>query len=271
MYEGHVPDNSKMAKIRNWPLCKNITNIHTFLGIMGYMRIWIKNYLTITCLLHDLTCKYQPFVWRKEHVASMQALKDAIVHSTALISIDYKADHTIYLAINSSVQGVGWIVSQDCANRCRCPSRFGSIAWNECKSHYSQAKIELYSLFCALRAMHFHLINIHKLVVEMDALYIRGMLDHPDIQPNTTINCWIATILLFNFKLVHIPVEKHHGPDGLSWRKPADSEDENEDNPKEWSDRTLVLRVWVVSWLEATLTNDSTATWTLKTHDNSPP
>jgi transposase InsO family protein len=105
----------------------------------------------------------------------------------------------------------------------------------------------------------------------MDALYIRGMLNHPDVQPNATINRWIAAILLFDFKLVHIPAEKHRGPDGLSRREPADGEDEHEDDPEEWIDRTLALGVWVVSWLGAALTNDSTAAWTLKAHDNSPP
>ncbi len=30
------------------------------------------------------------------------------------------------------------------------------------------------------------------------------------------INHWIAAILLFDFKLVHIPSDKHHRPDGLS-------------------------------------------------------
>ena len=50
----------------------------------------------------------------------------------------------------------------------------------------------------------------------MDAQYVRGMLKNPDIQPNATINQWIAAILLFDFNLVHMPAAKHHGPDGLS-------------------------------------------------------
>ncbi|KDQ61643.1 hypothetical protein JAAARDRAFT_31112 [Jaapia argillacea MUCL 33604] len=31
-----------------------------------------------------------------------------------------------------------------------------------------------------------------------------------DIQPNATINHWIAGILLFTFNLVHIPTSKPH-------------------------------------------------------------
>jgi hypothetical protein len=102
-YEGRVPDDSKTAKIRDWPPCKNLRDVRAFLGVTGYMRVWIKNYSTIARPLHDLTRKYQPFVWAEEHAAAMQALKDAIIHSPALISIDYKADHAVYLAVDSSI------------------------------------------------------------------------------------------------------------------------------------------------------------------------
>jgi hypothetical protein len=270
-YEGRIPDDTKTAKIRDWPPCKNLRDVRAFLGVTGYMRVWIKNYSTIARPLHDLTRKYQPFVWTEEHATAMQALKDAIIHSPALIPIDYTSDRTVYLAIDLSIRGVGWILAQDCADGRRRPSRFGSISWNEREARYSQAKIELYGLFRALRALRFHLVGVHNLVVEMDALYIRGMLNNPDLQPNATINRWIAAILLFNFKLVHVPAEKHHGPDGLSRREPMDGEDDDEDDPEDWIDRTLALGLWVVSWLDPTLTNKSVATWTLDSQDEPSP
>jgi hypothetical protein len=60
------------------------------------------------------------------------------------------------------------------------------------------------------------------------------MLNNPNIQPNATINRWIAGILLFDFKLVHVP-SATHGPDGLSCR-PAqpDNPPETEDNYEDW-------------------------------------
>jgi hypothetical protein len=111
MYEGRIPDDTKTAEIRDWPPCKNLCDIRAFLGVMGHMRVWIKNYSTITRPLHDLTHKYQPFIWTEEHATAMQALKDTIIHSPALIPIDYTSDRTVYLAIDSSVQGVGWILA----------------------------------------------------------------------------------------------------------------------------------------------------------------
>jgi len=134
-YKGRVLDNSKVAKIRDWPACKTLSDIRAFLGITGYMHIWIKNYSAIAHLLVNLTCKGAPFAWQDKHEQAMQSLKNAIVQSSALISIDYTTDRTVYLSVDSSVHSVGWILVQDCANS--RPSRFGSILWNECKLHYS--------------------------------------------------------------------------------------------------------------------------------------
>jgi len=113
-YEGHIPDNSKMDKVCNWPECKSLTDVRTFLGPTGYMQIWIKNYSTIAQPLVNLTCKGTPFVWHEEHRHAMQMLKDKITQSPALISIDYPADQTVYLSVDSSICGIGWILTQDC-------------------------------------------------------------------------------------------------------------------------------------------------------------
>ncbi|KAI0038928.1 hypothetical protein FA95DRAFT_1504879, partial [Auriscalpium vulgare] len=47
--------------------------------------------------------------------------------------------------------------------------------------------------------------------VEVDAQYIKGMLNEPDLQPNAAINRWIQGILMFHFKLIHIPAVKFRG------------------------------------------------------------
>ena len=127
-YEGSIPDNSKIARIHDWPTCKSVTNVHTFLGTTGFMHIWIKNYSAIARPLVNLTCKGQAFSWSEEHDLTMQALKDAIIHSSSLISIDYSSDLTVYLAVDSSTRGVSWILSQDCSDGKRHPARFGSIS-----------------------------------------------------------------------------------------------------------------------------------------------
>jgi hypothetical protein len=83
------------------------------------------------------TRKNIDFVWQEEHDQAMESLKQAIIASPALIPIDYKSGRTVFLAIDSSFRGVGWIVSQACEDGQRRPSRFWSIGWNERESRYS--------------------------------------------------------------------------------------------------------------------------------------
>ena len=73
--------------------------------------------------------------------------------------------------------------------------------------------------------------------MEVDARYIKGMLANPDIQPSASINCWIMSIMMFHFELVHVK-GTFHGPDGLSChtRQPDDLDDEEDDDFEDWID-----------------------------------
>jgi hypothetical protein len=66
-------------------------------------------------------------------------------------------------------------------NKHRYPSGFRFIAWTECESQYSQAKLKLYGLFRTLRAYCIYIIGVKNLVVEVDAKYLKGMLNDLDI------------------------------------------------------------------------------------------
>jgi|SRR6266850_2727788 len=74
-------------------------------------------------------------------------------------------------------------------------------------------------------------------------------------------------ILLFNFKLVHVPANTHWGLDGLSRHRLAPGEEED-DNPEDWVDQALLLGVWVISWPNATSQTQGTAAYSLSLKDH---
>ena len=177
----------------------------------------------------------------------MDLLKKQVTMAPALTPLDYSSRRLIIVAVDSSNIAVGWIVYQLDTESRRRPSRYGSIAWNDRESRYSQAKIELYGVYRALRALRIYLIGLPTFNLEVDAKYIQGMINNPDIQPNNAMNRWIAAILLFTFKLEHVPGKDHGGPDGLSRRKAAVGDiEEREDG---WVDEVLGLGIWVNSWM----------------------
>jgi hypothetical protein len=211
------------------------------------MHIWIKNFSTIAQPLVYLTHKDTDFIWTTDHNKAMDNLKTEITNSSAFIPINYTTTRPVYLAVDSSWRAVGWILSQQCEDGQQRPSHFGSIAWNECKAQYSQPKIELYGLFRALCALQIHIVSITNLVIEIDVQFICGMINNPDVQPNAAMNCWIAVIRLFSFKLAHVPAQKHLGADGLSQHEPIPGKDNKDEDPEDWINNILSLGIWVDS------------------------
>jgi hypothetical protein len=80
-------------------------------------------------------------------------------------------------------------------------AKFDSIPLNEREARFSQPKRELYGLLRALLHMQYWLLGCRRLVIETDAMYIKGMLSNPGMGPNATINRWIEQILMFHFQL----------------------------------------------------------------------
>lgn len=240
-YDGRIPEDSKVQKIRDWPSCETVSDVRGFLGTCGVLRIFIKDFAKIARPLVELTRKETAFHWDHEEQQAMDILKNAVITSPALRAIDYKSSRPVIFAVDSSIIGVGFVLLQVGDDKRRYPNRFGSINWNERESRYSQPKLELYGLFRALRAMRIFIIGVKNLIVEVDAKYIKGMINNPDLQPNATINRWIAGILLFTFELVHVPGVHHAGADGLSRRRPSPEDEEEEDDFEEWIDDAYSL------------------------------
>ena len=81
----------------------------------------------------------------------------------------------------------------------------------------------------------------------MDTKYIKGMINNPDLQPNATINRWIAGILLFHFELHHIFADRHTGPNGLSCQPPLDDDPPDTDDFEDWLDSSYSFCVTLLN------------------------
>lgn len=189
------------------------------MGTVGLLRIFISQFAKRADALTRLTRKGVPFEFGKEQIAAQEDLKQAVLVCPAIRAIDYESEAPVIMAVDTSNIAIGFFLAQQDPNnpKVRSYARFGSITLNDREKRFSQAKLELYGLFRALQACRLYLLGIRNLIIEVDARYIKGMLQNPDIAPSATINRWIMAILTFHFKLVHAP-GIIHGPDGLSRR-----------------------------------------------------
>ena len=272
--DGCLPDESRVQKIVDWPICQNLTEVRGFLGTLGTVRVFIKDFAMHAWPLVQLTRKDVQFEFTEEHVMAMEKLKTLAQNCSAIKAIDYESDREVTLAVDASWMAVGFILSQQGEDGKRYPSRYGSITWNETEQRYSQAKLELYGLFRALKAVKMYIIGVKNFVVEVDAKYIKGMINNLDIQPSTTINRWIAGILLFNFKLRHISAKDHAPADGLSRRRKSPDDPDDESDTEEWIDNAYAFSMECLNDLEnveiPNIPRTPEASKTLDTDRNSP-
>src|SRR6266481_9399419 len=93
-----------------------------------------------------------------------------------------------------------------------------------------------------------YIVGIQNLIIEVDAKYIREMLNHPNLQPNAVINQWIGGIFTYTFKLIHIPAKNFKGTDRLSWRRKGDNdtkpEESDEDSDDDLDDFNKDIKEW---------------------------
>ena len=240
--KGRIPEESRLALLRNWEPCKTISELRAYLGTVGVLRMFVKNFAHRANALVKLTRKAVPFEFGEEQVTAQKDILHALEEAQPLVPIDYTSDNPVILAVDTSHIAVGFFLCQcNPDNRkIRRYNRFGSITLNDRESRFSQPKLELYGLFRAVQTLRLYIIGVRNLIVEVDARYIKGMLSNPDIQPSASINRWIVAILMFHFELVHVK-GTFHGPDGLSRRprQPNDTEPdpEEEDRFEDWIDR----------------------------------
>ena len=248
--EGRLPEDTKVGKILKWPLPENVSQVRGFLGLCGTVRIWIAGYSQMNRRLIELYKKGTEFVWTEPRIEAFEALKKAVSSAPALRSIDYGSELPVILAVDTSMEAVGMVLLQMDESGKRRPARYGSIPLNAVEAKYSQPKLELYGLYRALRAFRLFLIGIKNLVVEVDAKYIKGMLNAPDLLPNAAMNRWIQGILLFDFVLKHVPGRTHLAADALSRRPLGEGEEIVEDNDDWLDDIALYTSVSKVSQLQ---------------------
>ena len=62
-FEGRIPHELKVQKIRDWPECETLMQVRGFLGTCGVVRIFIRDFAAISQPPINLIRKGIPFKW----------------------------------------------------------------------------------------------------------------------------------------------------------------------------------------------------------------
>jgi len=102
---GIAIDPSKVQAILHWEQPKNIIEIRSFLGLVGYYRKFIEEFSKLALPLTKLTRKGQPFEWNEACEFSFQELKKKLTFAPVLILHNPTKNFEVYF--DACGQGLG--------------------------------------------------------------------------------------------------------------------------------------------------------------------
>lgn len=108
---GVSTDPAKIEAVSSWPILKDIKELRSFLGLVGYYRKFVQHFAIIARPLTDLLKKGALFVWTSAHTTAFEALKQALVTTPVLALPNFSCPFQLQTDANDS--GVGAVLLQD--------------------------------------------------------------------------------------------------------------------------------------------------------------
>ena len=114
--QGIEPDTCKVEKIRNWPVPKNVKDIHKFLGLVQYLTAFLPRLAEHRAVLTLLTTKEAQNEWpgwAVQHHWVFQNIKNVVLGSECLMTIDHNnmGNQKIFVTCNASNRWTGACLS----------------------------------------------------------------------------------------------------------------------------------------------------------------
>ena len=220
-------DPLKVAGIRNWPhQLKDVKQVRSMLGVLGYQQPFIKNFAAIARPLHDLTKKDVPFNWTKECTNTLEQLIQAVTSELVLYQPDFTKQFE--LEVDTSLFAIGAVLFQRDEEGRRRPISYFSQALNPAERNYDIWDREFLAVIRGLKHNRHLLVGSpHKVVVLTDHENLAHY-RHPQ-----KINRWVARYLHmladYDLELRHIPGSTNKADVLSQWPDHDDGSKDNEE------------------------------------------
>ena len=109
--EGIRVNPAKIEAVVSWKLPRNVTEVRSFLGLVGYYRRFVKGFSVIASLLTKLLRKRVKFEWDDKCQSSLEQLKKILVKAPVLTQPTLGREYAMY-SVASKI-GLACVLMQD--------------------------------------------------------------------------------------------------------------------------------------------------------------
>jgi len=150
--DGIVVDPGKVQDVLDWKQPQNISEIRSFLGLAGYYRRFIENFLKIAKPMTELLKNGVKFEWTQACEEAFQTLKDRLTTTPVLAQPNISKSFDVYC--DASRIGLGCVLMQE--------DRVVAYASRQLKRHeenYPTHDLELAAVVHALKIWRHYLLG----------------------------------------------------------------------------------------------------------------
>ncbi|GBG77169.1 hypothetical protein CBR_g23495 [Chara braunii] len=215
--EDEVPDPAMTDKISQWPTPLRTTmEVRAFLGVVGFWRIFIKNFAKIVEPIRAIIREEGTMNWTEEREGVVQRLKDILISETVALSAPCFNDEVgrpFILETDEGPLAVGGVLIQRDEGGQEKPIRFESRSLNSAEQRYSQFKKEVLDILHCLKTFQAYLFG-RRFILRIDPTNVAGALkNYRPIDP--MVERWVGFIWQFDYKIERIAGIRSKA-DGLS-------------------------------------------------------
>jgi hypothetical protein len=148
--QGIEVDEAKIEAIKSWPIPATLTQLQSFLGLVGFHRRFVRDFSIIAAPLNDLTKKGVLFYWGAAQEHSFNTLIDKLTHAPLLQLPDF--NKTFELECDASGIRIGGVLLQEGKHIAYFSEKLSGPSLN-----YSTYDKELYALVRVLETWQHYL------------------------------------------------------------------------------------------------------------------
>jgi len=211
---GISPIPGKTKVIIEWLPPKNVTQLQSFLGTVGYYRKFIANFASIARPLFSLLKKGKEFLWGTKEQESFEELKRRLITAPILTMPDF--DEPFIIRTDASKSGVGGVLIQKDVSGNEKPIHYVSRSLKPAESNYGITDLEgTAAAYCVKKFKAYISGSKHETLLFTDHKPLIGL-----FQNKETVNArqtrWVLLLSMLKVKVIYEPGRRNIIADALS-------------------------------------------------------